>query len=147
MLDPKPEIWGWISLGCLWNQIQPHHEGKEWIDIQPFWKVLGTAWRCWGEQPGGKIQCSEGSVRIFLLLTMLGRDGEGIQGGHMALGVSHTELLGFCPSGAALPVPDCHFCLPRVVFRRSHLCPPGLLPQRGDPPAQQPPRNILGLPR
>lgn len=144
MLDPKPEILGWISHGCLRNPttrerngLASNHFGKCWaqsgsagegslggkFNVQ---KVLGgrsCSWPCWEGMERGSEQDT------------------------VALGVSHTGVLGVCPSGAAVPVPGGHFWLPRVVFRRSHLCPPELLPQGGAPPAQQPPWTILGLPR
>lgn len=61
MLDPKPEIWGWISLGCIRNGIQPHQTERNSLASNHFGnlEVLGRgAWgansvfrRCWEGVP------------------------------------------------------------------------------------------------
>lgn len=94
-----------------WNPAPP--EGKEFVGIESFWKVLlGTAWRCWGGEPGGQIQRSRGAGRVFLLLPMLGGDGVTLWG---------------CPCVASVPTLGCWGFVPQELLSLS------LIPISGSP--------------
>lgn len=128
----------WVPLES--NPAPP--EGNKLIGIGSVREVLlGTAWRCWEGGLGGK----SGVQRALGEYSCSWPWWEGMERGwgdpSVALGVSlhcccaHTEVLGACPSGFA--VPDSQFWLPRVGFWGIHRC----CSQCGVPPAQHPARN------
>lgn len=111
MLDPKPEIWGWISLGCIRNGIQPHQRERNSLASNHFGnlEVLGRG--AWGANSVFR-GCWEG-------VPAPGHAGRGCRG-------DEVTRRG-CPCIASVPTLGCWGFVPQELLSLS------LIPISGSP--------------